>query len=99
MVLTLYKARELEDHEVPELHDLIRTLTKRADLPAVPRLYYVPSQMLNAFAVGKKEDSAIAVTDGLLRNMNLRADWPASWPMRCPISAMAISRSWVSPMC
>lgn len=72
VVLTLYKARELEEHEIPELHDLMRTLTKRADLPAVPRLYYVPSQMLNAFAVGKAEDSAIAVTDGLLRHMNMR---------------------------
>lgn len=71
-VLNLYKARELEDHEMPELHDLMRTLTRRADLPAVPRLYYVPSKMLNAFAVGRAEDSAIAVTDGLLRSMNLR---------------------------
>lgn len=72
VVLNLYKARALEDHEVPELHDLMRTLTSRADLPAVPRLYYVPSKMLNAFAVGKAEDSAIAITDGLLRTMNLR---------------------------
>jgi heat shock protein HtpX len=28
--------------------------------------------MLNAFAVGTREDSAIAVTDGLLRTMNMR---------------------------
>lgn len=72
VVLKLYKARELEDHETPELHDLMRTLTRRAGLPAVPRLYYVPSKVLNAFAVGKAGDSAIAVTDGLLRAMNLR---------------------------
>ena len=72
VVLTLYKARALDGHELPEIHDLMRTLTKRADLPAVPRLYYVPSQMLNAFAVGKAGDSAIAITDGLLRTMNLR---------------------------
>lgn len=72
MILKLYKARALDDHELPEIHDLVRNLTKRADLPAVPRLYYVPSQMLNAFAVGKPEDSGIAITDGLLRAMNLR---------------------------
>jgi len=72
VVLSLYKARPLSDRELPELHDLVRTLTRRADLPAVPRLYYVPSQVLNAFAVGKPQDSAIAVTDGLLRAMNLR---------------------------
>lgn len=72
MVLKLYKARPLQAHELPELHDALRTLAERAKLPAVPRLHYVPSQMLNAFAVGRKDDSAVAITDGLLRAMNLR---------------------------
>jgi len=72
MVLKMYKARVLETNELPELHHVIRDLAARADLPAVPRLYYVPSQMLNAFAVGRREDSAIAITDGLLRAMSLR---------------------------
>ena len=72
VVLKLYKARELDDREVPELYDLMRAITKRADLPTVPRLFYVPSKMMNAFAVGKPADSAIAVTDGLIRAMNLR---------------------------
>ena len=72
VVLKLYKARELDSTELPELHRLMRELTKRADLPAVPRLYYVPSKMMNAFAVGKRADSAIAVTDGLIRAMSLR---------------------------
>ena len=30
------------------------------------------SQMMNAFAVGKIDDSAVAVTDGLIRNLTLR---------------------------
>jgi heat shock protein HtpX len=72
MVLGLYKARALGGHEAPKLHDLIQDLAQRAELPTVPKLYYVPTQILNAFAVGSKEDAAIAVTDGLLRNMNLR---------------------------
>lgn len=72
VVLKLYKARELSPQELPELHDLIRTLAGRAGLPAVPRLYYVPSKMLNAFAVGGRDSSAIAVTDGLVRTMTLR---------------------------
>ena len=72
MVLKLYKARALTPDEVPQLHQLMRELTKRADLPAVPQLYYVPSQMMNAFAVGQLNDSAIAVTDGLIRNLTLR---------------------------
>lgn len=72
MVLGLYKARPLSRDELPELHDLVGTLAQRASLQATPKLYYVPTKMLNAFAVGNKEDSAIAVTDGLLRIMNLR---------------------------
>jgi heat shock protein HtpX len=72
MVLKLFKAQPLSEAEAPELHHILRELAKRADLPAVPRLHYVGSKLLNAFAVGRPEDSAIAVTDGLLRAMNLR---------------------------
>jgi heat shock protein HtpX len=72
VVLKLYKAQPLSPDELPELHRIIRELARRADLPSVPQLYYVPSKMMNAFAVGTREDSAITVTDGLVRNMNLR---------------------------
>jgi heat shock protein HtpX len=72
MVLRLFKAQPLSEDQAPELHRVVRELAKRADLPTVPRLHYVGSQVLNAFAVGRAEDSAVAVTDGLLRAMNLR---------------------------
>lgn len=72
MVLGLYKARALTPDELPAVHGVVRELAKRAELPSVPQLYYVPSKILNAFAVGKREDSAIAVTDGLLRGMTMR---------------------------
>jgi heat shock protein HtpX len=72
VVLKLYKAQPLPPEELPELHRIVRELARRADLPAIPQLYYVPSKMMNAFAVGKKDNSAITVTDGLIRNMNLR---------------------------
>ena len=72
LVLRLFKARELMADDAPDLARLMCELTARADLPAVPRLYYVPSNLMNAFAVGRPEDSAIAITDGLLRGLNLR---------------------------
>jgi heat shock protein HtpX len=72
MVLGLYKARALAPDELPEVHGVLRELAKRAELPAIPQLCYVPSKILNAFAVGKREDSAIAVTDGLVRGMTMR---------------------------
>lgn len=72
MVLGLYKARPLQPEEAPELHQIVRELSKRADLPSVPMLHYVPTKMMNAFAVGNENDSAVAVTDGLLRAMTMR---------------------------
>lgn len=72
MVLNLYKARPFSEGEMPELQQLMRELARRADLTVVPQLHYVPTKVLNAFAVGSREDSAIAVTDGLLRTMNMR---------------------------
>ncbi len=72
MVLKLYKARRLPQRDFPDGHRIIDVLSTRAGLPARPKLYYVPSKMMNAFAVGTREDSAIAVTDGLVRGLTLR---------------------------
>lgn len=72
VVLRLYKARALLPGELPELHEVVHRLAHHAHLPEVPRLYYVPSKIMNAFAVGTPDDSAIAVTDGLIRNLSLR---------------------------
>ncbi|WP_162914281.1 zinc metalloprotease HtpX [Taklimakanibacter lacteus] len=72
VVLTLYKARPLSPDELPDVHRVMRELARRAELSSVPQLYYVPSKLLNAFAVGTAQDSAIAITDGLVRAMNMR---------------------------
>jgi heat shock protein HtpX len=72
MVLGLYRARPLSPDELPEIHRLVRQLARQAELPSIPQLYYVPSKLLNAFAVGTARDSAIAVTDALVRSMTLR---------------------------
>lgn len=72
LVLRMYAARALGPTEAPELHGLLATLAERAGLPTTPELYYVPSQMLNAFAVGTRSHSAVAVTDALLRALSPR---------------------------
>ncbi len=72
LVMRLYQARELPVGQFPELHRALDVLTQRAGLPKPPRLFYVPSAMVNAFAVGRPHDAAIGVTDGLLRNLSLR---------------------------
>jgi heat shock protein HtpX len=72
MVLRLYRARELLPHDLPEVFRVLAQLAKRAGLEQRPRIYYVPSAMLNAFAVGGPDDAVIAVTDGMLRSLRLR---------------------------
>lgn len=72
LVLSMYKAVEVSPAEFPAGHRIVDELARRADLPAAPRLYVVPSRMMNAFAVGRREDSAIAITDALARNLTTR---------------------------
>ncbi len=72
LVMRLYRAQPLPQAQFPELHQALSLLSERAGLPARPVLFYVPSTMVNAFAVGRPQEAAIGVTDGLLRNLNLR---------------------------
>ncbi len=72
MVLRLYRARPVPPHAMPELSATLADLGRRSGLPRPPALYYVPSAMPNAFAVGSADDSAVAVTDGLMRVMSPR---------------------------
>ncbi len=72
MVLRMYKAQPLAPPQLPNVFRIIEHLSQRAGLPRPPKLYYVPSAMMNAFAVGQRDDAVIGVTDGLLRALNLR---------------------------
>jgi heat shock protein HtpX len=71
-VLSTYGARPLPRTVAPDLHRYVHALADRAGLPAAPQLYYVASPMANAFAVGRRDDAALAVTDGLLRGLSSR---------------------------
>lgn len=72
MVLSMYKARRVTPSEFPIGSRIVEELARRASLPAVPKLYVIPSKMLNAFAVGRRDDAAIAVTDALARTLTPR---------------------------
>ena len=70
LVLRMYKAREAGPEEALELHALVADLAQRAQLP-MPKVYIVPGAALNAFATGRgPEHAAVAVTEGLMQNMN-----------------------------
>lgn len=72
LTLALYGARPLAPEQAPQLWQMLTTLARRAQLPATPALYYVPSPLINAFAVGRRGSSAIAVTGGLLQALDAR---------------------------
>jgi heat shock protein HtpX len=72
LVMRLYRAQPIARNRLPALSNAVASLSARAGLAREPELYYVPSPMLNAFAVGSRKRSAIALTDGMLRQLDLR---------------------------
>jgi heat shock protein HtpX len=72
MVLRLYRAKQLSYQDVPELYTITHELARRADLKTVPQLYHIPTSGMNAFSVGASMNSAIAVSDGIIRSLSLR---------------------------
>lgn len=72
VLLGAHKARRLTSREFPEGVALLAELARRAELPRVPELYYVPSRMPNAFAMGQPDDSVVCISDGLLRLLDCR---------------------------
>jgi heat shock protein HtpX len=72
MVLRLYAACEIAPEQLPAVYGVLAKLGERAGLERAPRLHYIPSATLNAFAVGDRHDAVIALTDGILRRLDLR---------------------------
>ncbi len=71
-VMRLYRASPITPQRFPQLHAITRELALRAGLPNQPQLYYLPTKVINAFALGTKEQSTIALSDALLRRLDLR---------------------------
>jgi len=70
IVLKMYRAREISPNEAPEIHDIVRELSQRANIP-MPRIYIIPQQTPNAFATGRNpENAVVAVTEGILNILN-----------------------------
>jgi heat shock protein HtpX len=71
-LLRLYQARYLHPQVSPQLMLLMQELAQRAELDKPPALFWIPSNTVNAFAVGARDNAVIAVTDGLLQLLSLR---------------------------
>ena len=70
IVLKMYQAQEITEQDAHGLYDIVRGLTRKANLP-MPRIYVIPQDSPNAFATGRNQDHAVvAVTHGLLNLMD-----------------------------
>jgi heat shock protein HtpX len=64
-------ARELKREDSPQLFNIVEEMKLASGLGFTPRIYLIDDPAPNAFAVGRKpENSAIAVTTGLLYRLN-----------------------------
>lgn len=72
LIIKLYRGQQLNPEQIPDLYQSLVVLSQRSKLKTIPKIYYIPSSMINAFAVGQADNASIAVTDGLLRSLNLR---------------------------
>ncbi|MBW4652302.1 MAG: M48 family metalloprotease [Kaiparowitsia implicata GSE-PSE-MK54-09C] len=70
IALAAYQAQPIAPEQAPELYQMVKTLSDRAQLP-MPKLYLVPTPALNAFATGRDPDhAAVAVTQGIVQTLS-----------------------------
>lgn len=70
MLLGSVHARRIEHDDFPVLFNVVEEMTIAAGLPKMPQVYIIDTDAPNAFAVGNEENSAVAVTSGLLMQLN-----------------------------
>ena len=70
IALATNRARELPKTQAPELHNIVENLAITAGVPK-PKVYFIDSPALNAFATGRDpEHASIAVTSGLVDRLD-----------------------------
>ncbi|MHB1092822.1 zinc metalloprotease HtpX [Thiobacillus sp.] len=72
MVLSMYRAREVDAGSGGRLHAIVQELSARAGLP-MPRVYVIDEAQPNAFATGRSpEHAAVAATTGIMQLLSER---------------------------
>jgi heat shock protein HtpX len=71
MALAASRAKPVEEHELPQVYAIVRSLAARASMP-MPRIHLIDSPQPNAFATGRNpEHAAVAVTTGILETLSI----------------------------
>lgn len=71
-IMRMYNARPLRPGSGEAIPRIVAALARRAGLETVPRVYVIPSEMMNAFAAGRREDASIGLTTGLVNRLTTR---------------------------
>ena len=71
-ILKMYGARLLPIQQARTVHMILNKLVVRSELSYTPEIFYIPSSSLMAFSIGRTSNAAIALSDGLLRQLNER---------------------------
>jgi heat shock protein HtpX len=71
-IMRMFNARPIAPYGGADIVRLAQALSQRAGLKTLPRLYLIPSQTMNAFAVGTPSRCSLGVTEGLLRRLEFR---------------------------
>lgn len=70
IVLSMYRAREVDEHSAPDLVHLVQRLSRNAGLP-MPRVYVMDTPQPNAFATGRNpRHAAVCATTGLMKKLS-----------------------------
>jgi heat shock protein HtpX len=71
ILLSSIGARKIEKADAPQLWNVVEEMTIASGLGRMPAVYIIDDPSLNAFAVGRSQESAcVAVTAGLLKRLN-----------------------------
>jgi len=71
ILLSISGAKEVTPDVHPQLFNVVEEMTIAANLPKMPKIYIINEEAPNAFATGRNpENSAVAVTAGMLAQMN-----------------------------
>ena len=71
VMLAVSGAHKVKKEDLPVLFNVVEEMTLAAGLPKMPDVYVIDDPAPNAFATGRRpETAAVAVTSGLLRRLN-----------------------------
>lgn len=72
LIVRMYGARRVGNVYGAPLLRVVNELATRAGLPVLPKVYVIPSPILNAFATGTRADPLLAITQGMLNMLTPR---------------------------